>query len=69
MMRLCFLNTNARSLCPKVESLIDCMNETDSHLAIIMESWLREGAGLEKLREDLELGAGMCFLTKNRLPE
>ena len=32
------INTNARSLCPKIESLIDCFEELDVHMALITES-------------------------------
>ena len=41
------INTNARSLCPKISSLIDCMSETDTRLAIITETWLQDGPQLE----------------------
>ena len=36
------INGNARSLRPKIESLIDCFNETESTVGIITETWLGE---------------------------
>lgn len=36
------INTNARSLCPKIHSLTDCMDEMDASLAIVTETWMRE---------------------------
>ena len=59
MTRLTLINTNARSLKPKLNSLIDCMNETDTHIAIVTESWLWDGLQLEADREDLILGSGI----------
>ena len=66
--RLSIVNTNARSLRPKLESLLDCMNETDAHIAIVTESWLKDGAELDGLVQDLELGEGVGILCRNRKP-
>ena len=60
------INTNARSLCPKISSLIDCMSETDTRLAIITETWLQDGPQLEQDVVDLSAGAGLGMITKNR---
>ena len=56
MTRLSIINTNARSLKPKLESLIDCMNETDGHVAVVTESWLKDGEALEEAKTDLMMG-------------
>ena len=64
--RLTLINTNARSLKPKLNSLIDCMNETDTHIAIVTESWFRDGPQLEADKEDLILGSGIGLLCMNR---
>lgn len=66
MTRLCIINRNARSLAPKIDSLIDCMKETDTHVAIITETWLKDGEGLQRDKEDLALGASLGLLYKNR---
>ena len=65
---LSVINTNARSLCPKIDSLIDCMDETDASLAIVTETWLRDGDKLEQDIKDLSLEAGLGMLCKNRQP-
>ena len=65
---LTVLNTNARSLVPKLVSFTDCFSETDARIAIVTETWLRDGSDLEKMAEDLSLGEGIGILTKNRDP-
>lgn len=61
-----FINTNARSLCPKINSLIDCFDELDATAAVVTETWLADGPHLEDDRQDLLLGAGLEVLCKNR---
>ena len=34
------INCNARSLCPKIESFIDCFNEMDAAIGVVSETWL-----------------------------
>lgn len=46
--KLTVINTNARSLCPKIDCLVDCMEEKDAGLAVIMETWL--GGGMYWMR-------------------
>ena len=60
------LNTNARSLCPKVRSLIDCIGEMDAGFAVITEKWLADGTTLGEDLSDLELGSGISALYRNR---
>ena len=62
------INTNARSLCPKIDSLVDCFSELDVDIAIITETWFRDGGELDQVCSDLELGAGLCSITLNRDP-
>ena len=66
MFDLTLINTNARSLCPKVNSLITCFEELEASLAVITETWLSDGPSLAEDLEDLKLGAGLGMLTKNR---
>ena len=66
--RLLFLNTNARSLCPKIESLLDCFEEMNASVGIVTETWLSDGQSLDDDLADLEHGAGLKFLVKNRPP-
>ena len=39
---LSFINTNARSLAPKVESLFDCMFEKECDLGFVTETWFQD---------------------------
>ena len=58
--------TNARSLSPKIESLIDFVNEMEITVGIITESWFKDGPELEKDLKDIELGTGLKIVYKNR---
>ena len=60
------INTNARSLCPKIGSLIDCFTELAAGVGIISETWLTDGDSLEKEVEDLVLGTGLQMIYRNR---
>ena len=62
------INTNARSLCPKVNSFIDCFNELDAQLAIVTETWFGDSPRLEQDLDDLLHATGIAMLTKNRAP-
>ena len=62
------ISTNARSLCPKIDSLIDCMEEMDSVIGIISETWLADGPSLEADIADLRAGAGIGLICRNRDP-
>lgn len=65
---LTIINTNARSLCPKITSLIDCLDEMQGTVAIITETWLADGEPLEADTADLAHGAGLGLIHKNRAP-
>ena len=60
------INTNARSLCPKIDSLVDCFDELGAHVGVITETWIADGEGLEEDLEGLELGAGLGMICRNR---
>ena len=60
------INTNARSLCPKIDSLIDCFDEMDATLGIVTETWLADGESLDRDVHDLARGAGLNMLCLNR---
>ena len=62
------INTNARSLCPKIDSLIDCFEEMDGTLAVITETWLSDGPSLSEDIRDLANGAGLGMVCLNRPP-
>ena len=60
------LNTNARSLCPKINSLLDCFSQMEASVGIVTETWLTDGEGLEEELEDLRMGTGLNILHRNR---
>ena len=64
--KLTIINSNARSLCPKIQSLIDVFDESLASIAIISETWLRDGEDLEDVKDDLREGAGIEMLCRNR---
>ena len=47
------INTNARSLCPKINSLVTCFEELEAHVAVVTETWLTDGVGLQDDVADL----------------
>lgn len=68
MTRLSIINTNARSLGPKIGSLVDCMCETEARLAVVTETWFKEGQSLEELKEKLLEESGIGMICLNREP-
>ena len=55
-----FLLTNARSLAPKIDSLIENFSERDVDLCVVTETWLNDESGLlEDEGVDLSLGEGI----------
>ena len=62
------INTNARSLCPKIDSLIDCFEELDVTLGIVTETWLADGVSLDRDLHDLARGTGLEMFCLNRPP-
>ena len=66
---LTLINTNARSLCPKFDSLVECFEELHVVISIVTETWFRDGEDLELRLFDLEHGFGLRTLTKNRAPD
>ena len=62
------LNTNARSLAPKMNSFVDCFNETDCKLAIITETWFGSSSDHAQDMDDVHLSTGIAWITRNRPP-
>ena len=60
------LNTNARSLCPKIESLIDCFDDMQATIGIVTETWLADGESLAEDIADLSAGTGIGLVCLNR---
>lgn len=66
--KITVLNTNARSLCPKIESLIDCFDEMNGTIGVVTETWLADGDTLHTDIQDLSNGAGLGMICLNREP-
>ena len=64
--RIVFLNTNARSLCPKFESMLDNFNELECCFGVVTETWMRDGKQLEDQLQDVQDGHGLSVIYKNR---
>ena len=60
--------SNARSLCPKVNSFIECFNELDVQLAVITETWFGDSKGLDKDLDNLLHATGIATISRNRSP-
>ena len=60
------LLTNARSLSPKIESLHNTFEAHMVDVALITESWLKDGSVLDGDVCDLEHGTGLKIIYKNR---
>ena len=60
------INTNARPLCPKINSLLDTIEELEASLAIVTKTRLADGQTLEEDKQDLLLRAGVSMLCRNR---
>ena len=58
--------TNARSLSPKIQSLQTMFEEQELDVAMITESWLRDGSVLNSDIIDLEYGTNLKIVYKNR---
>ena len=67
-MNFTLINTNARSLKPKLDSLLENIKEVRADVIIVTESWLKAGE-VEQIRSDLNLGYGLGMLARNRPPK
>ena len=66
--KLTIINTDAISLCPKITSLMDCMDELQGTVAVVTGTWLADGEPLDADMCDLAHGAGLGLIHKNRAP-
>ena len=62
------INANARSLCPKIVSLLDCLEELKVGVGIVTETWMADRATLEDDVDDLVQCSGYGMLYKKRCP-
>ena len=60
------INTNVRSICPKIDSVVETFEELDAVFGIFTETWLSDGPELVDKLDDLREGAGLGAIVKNR---
>ena len=60
------INTNVRSICPKIDSVVESFEELDATFGVFTETWLSDGPELVDKLDDLRMGAGLAAITKNR---
>ena len=65
-LNLTIINTNVRSICPEINSVVECFEELNASFGIFIETWLTDGDALEKDLDDLSLGSGLGAITLNR---
>ena len=65
-MILCFINTNARSLGPKIESLFDCMHEKNADIAMITETWFQSNRINDEELVDYAARFSLGVISRNR---
>lgn len=61
-----FIVTNARSIKPKIHSVIDYFDELDLSFAVITETWLKEGSDLTEMKDDLSSGHNIEMINRIR---
>ena len=59
------INCNTRSLCPKIESFIDCFNEMDAAIGVVSETWLSPETAKD-VQERLSEESGIGLITRER---
>lgn len=64
--KLNFASTNARSIAPKIVSMIECFRELDLTFFSVTETWLKGDPQTRKEIEDLKNAERISILTKNR---
>ena len=65
-LNMTIINTNVRSICPKINSVIESFEELEATFGIFTETWLSDGPDLTRQLDDLREGEGLGAITKNR---
>lgn len=63
---VCFINTNARSLGPKVESLYDCFREKSVDISFLTETWYQSDRLLNDKLDEYGSRFSLGALVRNR---
>ena len=64
--RICFMNTNARSIEPKVRSLYDCFAEKQLDFAFLTETWHQSNRALQDTLREYADRFALCSIVRNR---
>ena len=65
--RLCFINSNARSLAPKVRSLYDCFSDKQVDFAVLTETWYQSNRALADILGEYPARFSLEAIVRNRL--
>ena len=60
------INTNTRSICPIINSVVEAFDELEASFGVFTETWLSDGPELQDKIDDLSHGSGIGMLTCNR---
>ena len=63
---LSFINTNARSLLPKLDSLCDCLFEKSCDFALVTETWLQDNRMTDERLTDCTNKYAVGIISRNR---
>ena len=63
---IAFLNTNARSLGPKITSLADCFEEKRLDLATVTETWFQSDRLRQELEQEMTDKHALCMISRER---
>ena len=58
--------SNARSLLPKIDSMIETMQEISCEIAVATETWFQDGPALDRRLEAIEAETGYATIRRNR---
>lgn len=64
---LSLFNANARSLGPKIASLVVAFEELGLNAAIVSETWMQEDSEMSEISMELSAGHGLKMILRNRV--
>ena len=59
------INTNVRSICPKINSVVEVFEELGVVFGVFTETWLTDGEDFQSKADDLSSGSGIGMIAKN----
>ena len=58
--------SNARSLLPKLDSMVEIMQELECEISIVTETWFKSGTELDKKLAEMQAQTGYGVVKRNR---